>query len=41
MTNAKKDAKNASNICLRNGTKNNNTSSPMILDHSYPFGLSL
>ena len=36
-----KDVKNASKIWLRNGTKNNNTSSHILLDHCYPFGLSL
>ena len=28
-------------IWLQNGTKNNNTSSHMLLDHCYAFGLSL
>ena len=36
-----KDIKNASKIWLRNGTKYNNTSSHMLLDHCYVFGLSL
>ena len=36
-----KRRQNASKIWLRNGTKNNNTSSHMLLDHCYPFGLSL
>ena len=36
-----KDVKNASKIWLRNGTKNNNTSSHMFLDHCYAFGLLL
>ena len=37
----KKDVKYASKIWLRNGTKNNKTSSHMLQDHCYPFGLSL
>ena len=37
---AKKDVKNASKIWLWNGTKNNNNSSHMVLDHCYAFGLS-
>ena len=36
-----KDVKNASKIWLRKGTKNNNTTSHMVLNHCYPFGLSL
>ena len=36
-----KDVKNVSNIWLRNGAKNNNTSSHMLLDHCYAFGLLL
>ena len=32
---------NVSKIWLRNGTKNNNTSSHMLLDHCYAFDLSL
>ena len=36
-----KTVKNASKIWLRNGTKNNNTSSNMLVDHCYAFGLSL
>ena len=36
-----KDVKNASKIWLRNGTKSINTSSHMLLDHCYAFGLSL
>ena len=32
---------NASKIWLRNGTKNNNTSSYMFQDHCYAFGLLL
>ena len=41
MTKSKKDVKNASKIRLQNGTKNNNTSSHMLLVHCYAFGLSL
>ena len=36
-----KDVKNASKIWLWNGTKNNNTSSHVLLDHCYAFSLSL
>ena len=36
-----KDVKNASKMWFRNGTNNNNTSSHMLLDHCYAFGLSL
>ena len=36
-----KDIKNTSKIWLRNGTKSNNISSHMLLDHCYAFGLSL
>ena len=35
------DVNTASKIWLRNGTKNNNTSSHMLLDHCYAFGLIL
>ena len=38
---AKAGDKNASKIWLLNGTKNNNTSTHMLLDHCYAFGLSL
>ena len=41
MTMSKKDIKNASKFCLRNGTKNNNTFPHMLLDHCYAFGLLL
>ena len=36
-----KDVKNASKIWLQNEAKNNNTSSQMLLDHCYAFGLFL
>ena len=36
-----KNVKNASKIWLRNGTKNNNTCSHMLLDHCYAFSLLL
>ena len=36
-----KDVKNASKILLPNETKNNNTSSQMLLDLCYAFGLLL
>ena len=35
------DVNNALKTWLQNGTKNNNTSSNMLLDHCYAFGLSL
>ena len=41
MTKSKKNVKNASKIWLQNGTKNNNTSSHMLLDQCYAFGLLL
>ena len=41
MTKSKKNVKNASKIWLWNGTKNNNTSSHMFLDHFYAFGFLL
>ena len=41
MTKSKKCVQNASNIRLQNGTKNNDTSSNMLLNYCYTFGLSL
>ena len=41
MTKSRKMPKNGSKILLPNETKNNNTSSQMLVDNCYAFGLLL
>ena len=41
MTKSKKTSKTAAKIWLPNETKNNNTSSQMLLDHCYAFSMLL